>query len=692
MDGSTGKTRNGCSCLHRESKNSAANCCDYIDDGLASSIACSVAHICAGIDVDRSPHHTLQYGALSYRSSKGIMCQRALTHLKALLSQAGLTDAVIEAALLAYQAPHRFYHTLQHLEDMYLLLASHQTLSTSTSSASNNDLIIAYALAIVFHDVCYDPESPHNEQDSVFWYLLSLGPHATPNSRVMAMILSSTAPPLTAASAPSFPDWLNQFTYWDYALFYKNSHEYQVVKQQLLRWESGIFKEYLPLCVKQAATQNQLITQVYQKARLDFINRLLMTSNRAEIPRVVHQVLMELCNALTALGMGARTDDPQPYFLIVPGTFNPMHQGHQRMIQQAEQAFFSQTQDGQTLAWQSCWQGVVLSVGTPEDKSTLSASERAQSLRQVTHYAVSVHGDHIKNTFKLCGLKQGARICLVRGIRSKKDETHELKQRQFVEAYLSSVSLAPESVAFYYYQAGPDEQESSTLIRAARTQVNNKSVNKAVNEAVNWSLPHRAPHRHPRLLAMLTEIQQRSGGVYGIIGPIASGKSTVSQWYSVHKGWHIINLDQLWAEELKKSAVCEQIDLIIPGARNAQGELDRDRLRSAIFSDGTTEKIFLEGFAQPIILLKLLKYLVHLPEAETVLIEISAPKSAFSYFLIELIQRWYWIERAEKDCIQALAKRLNLPYSAAETYWQSSRRQSEAFRSQLQQCEVVSLV
>ncbi len=57
-----------------------------------------------------------------------------------------------------YNECHRFYHTLTHLMSMFALLDDYKDNCTNTSAIS---------LAILFHDIIYDPTSKENEIESV---------------------------------------------------------------------------------------------------------------------------------------------------------------------------------------------------------------------------------------------------------------------------------------------------------------------------------------------------------------------------------------------------------------------------------------------------------------------------------------------------------------------------------------------
>jgi predicted metal-dependent HD superfamily phosphohydrolase len=65
--------------------------------------------------------------------------------------------AVLEDVVRAYREPHRHYHTLDHVAALLALLARH------AEAGADRD---ALTLAILFHDVVYDPMQPDNEEAS----------------------------------------------------------------------------------------------------------------------------------------------------------------------------------------------------------------------------------------------------------------------------------------------------------------------------------------------------------------------------------------------------------------------------------------------------------------------------------------------------------------------------------------------
>jgi predicted metal-dependent HD superfamily phosphohydrolase len=76
---------------------------------------------------------------------------------KRLSSNAPAAEAVLNELIGAYREPARHYHTLAHIAALLRQLEAH------SDAVGNRD---AVALAIIFHDVVYDPRRQDNEQQS----------------------------------------------------------------------------------------------------------------------------------------------------------------------------------------------------------------------------------------------------------------------------------------------------------------------------------------------------------------------------------------------------------------------------------------------------------------------------------------------------------------------------------------------
>lgn len=85
----------------------------------------------------------------------------------------------------AYSQPHRYYHTLQHLQECLTLLAQLQHLAEQPAHI---------ALALYFHDAIYDVYATDNEAQSAAWaakVLTEMGAESTLISRIETMIMAT---------------------------------------------------------------------------------------------------------------------------------------------------------------------------------------------------------------------------------------------------------------------------------------------------------------------------------------------------------------------------------------------------------------------------------------------------------------------------------------------------------------------
>lgn len=69
-----------------------------------------------------------------------------------------LPSSVKQLVLDRYAEPQRFYHTFAHIQALYDLYSTHQSLITHKTE---------FMLAILFHDIIYDPERTDNELKSI---------------------------------------------------------------------------------------------------------------------------------------------------------------------------------------------------------------------------------------------------------------------------------------------------------------------------------------------------------------------------------------------------------------------------------------------------------------------------------------------------------------------------------------------
>jgi predicted metal-dependent HD superfamily phosphohydrolase len=90
-------------------------------------------------------------------------------------TNARAAEAVLDGLIRAYREPVRHYHTLAHIAALLRQLEAH------SGAVGNRD---AVALAIIFHDVVYDPRRQDNEQQSAVVARERLGALGSPASLV----------------------------------------------------------------------------------------------------------------------------------------------------------------------------------------------------------------------------------------------------------------------------------------------------------------------------------------------------------------------------------------------------------------------------------------------------------------------------------------------------------------------------
>lgn len=125
-----------------------------------------------------------------------------------------------------YTEPHRHYHTLEHLADMFRVAGR-------LATAENN--MVAIQLAIWFHDAIYDPKAHDNEAQSATWFREAMKPfrwpEATINQATMLIIATAhTASPPDDADAKVLLDA-------DLAILSADAWKYQ-------RYQAAIRQEY----------------------------------------------------------------------------------------------------------------------------------------------------------------------------------------------------------------------------------------------------------------------------------------------------------------------------------------------------------------------------------------------------------------------------------------------------------------
>jgi len=188
--------------------------------------------------------------------------------------------------LLRYNEPHRFYHTLEHLDDICNQLEE--------KGYGDNDALL---LATVFHDIIYDPKSATNEQDSALYFNeVFSGDHKLKDAVARIILDTKTHQPQTELSAI--------FCEADLNILRQPFHK-------LLTYEQQIFKEF------------QFVDYaVYREKRVEVLEELALKVNNPDLAYLIDYVRAR-----------------KPNIAVYPGSFNPFHKGHLNILQKAEKIF-----------------------------------------------------------------------------------------------------------------------------------------------------------------------------------------------------------------------------------------------------------------------------------------------------------------------------------------------------------------
>lgn len=195
-----------------------------------------------------------------------------------------LTEAILENGtykyaeafrlIRLYAEPHRYYHTWKHIKTM---------LDRSEELGIASDRL---SLAILFHDIIYDPRSSTNEEDSA-----NLFKSYIDDSEIYQAILDTK----THKPSSKLSEDLIRL-------------DLEVLQSDLgtfMEFEEGIFKEYQFIDYK-----------AYKEKRIEVLTKL--GTKQENIDYVANR---------------------KPKIGLYAGSFNPFHKGHWNILQKAEQIF-----------------------------------------------------------------------------------------------------------------------------------------------------------------------------------------------------------------------------------------------------------------------------------------------------------------------------------------------------------------
>ncbi|MBP5300569.1 MAG: adenylyltransferase/cytidyltransferase family protein [Victivallales bacterium] len=279
----------------------------------------------------------------------------------------------LEKVLDAYRQPHRFFHTLDHLESICELI--HEKVAEPATAAQ-------MLLAALFHDAVWFPQRADNEAQSarLFDQLAPAFGAELPQAAaeaVRTIILTTKSQRKVNAIARQFHEFdCNILLHGD--------------KVDLLAYEFQIFREF-----------QFLNLQEYRKGRSAFFKRF---SQRFPEAGENMSFLVEYL------------ERRRPRVGLYAGTFNPFHIGHFGILQKAEMMFDK----------------VIIAVGLNPSKNLHHAhSEVAEQVRRLLPFHEVIFFDTLMVDL-LEELTAFADITLVRGLRNGYDLDYEMSQQAFM--------------------------------------------------------------------------------------------------------------------------------------------------------------------------------------------------------------------------------------------------------------------
>ncbi|MCD6019240.1 MAG: adenylyltransferase/cytidyltransferase family protein [Bacteroidetes bacterium] len=185
-----------------------------------------------------------------------------------------------------YDEPHRFYHTLAHIEDILKQLHDSDLLK-------HDELF----LAAVFHDIVYNPQSNTNEEDSANLFLNAAKSSSLTTDQkehIRQLILD------TKHHKPTVK-FSEEFIKADLAILNSSF-------DKLITYEKQIFKEFQFVDYKD-----------YKPKRIEVLKHFNTSGNLNHLIDYVHSV--------------------EPKIAVFAGSFNPFHKGHYNVLKKAERLF-----------------------------------------------------------------------------------------------------------------------------------------------------------------------------------------------------------------------------------------------------------------------------------------------------------------------------------------------------------------
>ncbi|CAG7581442.1 MAG: Phosphopantetheine adenylyltransferase [uncultured marine phage] len=296
-----------------------------------------------------------------------------------------------------YNEPWRFYHNENHIINLIEKFTSLKHDKGLTEEELDTMIEAAY-----YHDVVYNPWSRTNEEDSVEFYKTSV---PNPKDEVIEIILGTKEREKSEGKLSSI--------FWEV--------DNSILKSDiptLMEYEKKIFKEF------------QFVDySVYKEGRIDFLKTCLGKFDNDEN---LQFLITYLENFVPKIG-------------FYPGSFNPMHIGHMKVIEQAEKIFDK----------------VVIGIGENPDKDSKTVIEDVEKTiggRQLEVYTGLT-------TDVISKLSESGKVTLIRGLRNGDDLAYENNQLEIMKDVKEVIDGNREVDVVYIPCDKKHDHISSTLIR-----------------------------------------------------------------------------------------------------------------------------------------------------------------------------------------------------------------------------------